>query len=548
MRGLRAVLWSAPWLLLPLEPAWAGGVLALVGVWSLVRGGRVWLWGPLLLFALLGSLGQLLSPKELFSLPQPAFLGTPPAGLPPNQILPFELGGLHGWNPKDGPGGRAERVEGGFWRLPRRNPATGREQAEFLMDRWYPLKPGQTYTQSFYLRHDGKEARFQITFFTERGHHPVPTQVEPVAPGVWRVWGSYIAQEGDRSVRAIDLLNGGGDWTYIEIGFAQLEEGAAPTPYRPGVMDQPSLWQRVSWWIGTALLSGLVLQGSLFLLQRAKAAWVAAALAAGLALHLGYGVVQLSHLEGAARVSGLSSQPNFFGHGAVMAAALAWLVGGSRVGGLTLVLAAGAVWVSGSRAAFWAWGLLLGAWWWGLGRWRWAVLIPLMLLGAALSDHPEWLGRLQDAAKIDSSAESRLQFWHIAWRAFREHPLGGVGFGNFPLYYQIHLPPGAIETYVPHAHNLLLQLLAEGGLLGLAGFGVLWGGVALLLIRLRAWKGLALLGVALLLNLFDYTFFNAAVYYPLWVGLAWTILQAARDGRLVMPARRDQNHPDTLTG
>jgi O-antigen ligase len=122
-----------------------------------------------------------------------------------------------------------------------------------------------------------------------------------------------------------------------------------------------------------------------------------------------------------------------------------------------------------------------------------------------------------------------------------------VGFGNFPLYYQINLPPGAIETYAPHAHNLLLHLLAEGGLSGLAGFGVLWGSVAGVLVRLRVWRGLVLLGVAFLLNLFDYTFFNAAIYYPLWVGIAWAILQAEKDkAHPVTSTPLNRTDPDKL--
>lgn len=526
--GIKRFVWTIPWLVLPLEPAWAGGVLALLGVWGLAQGGRLRLWRPFLLFALLGTLGQLFSPSELFSLPHPTFLGTPPSGLPPNLIRPFDLDGMFGWNPQDGGGGFAERREGGFWRLPRRNPRTGREQGEFLADRWYRLEAGKTYTQSFYLRHDGTRASFQITFFTEQGHHPVPTQMAPVAPGVWRVWGSYTAQEGDRSVRAIDFLNGGGDWTYLEVGWAQLEEGTAPTPYRPGVINQPSLWQRVSWWIGTALISGLVLSGSMFLLQRIEARWVAAALTAGLALHLGYGIHQLLNLPewGPARASGFSPQPNLFGHGAVVVAGLAWLLGGSRIGGLALMLATGAVWASGSRTAFLALLMLLVGWVWSLRRWRWVVLVSLLTLGAGLVAQPEHLGRLAGLFNPTSIAEARPQIWEVAWQAFREHPWGGVGWGQFPLYYKLNLPAQPLEVAAQHGHNLLLQLLAEGGVLGLLAFLSLWGGVALMVFRSRERRAGLLLLLALLLNTFDYTWFYAAVHYPLWIAVAWALRPA----------------------
>lgn len=545
---MREFFRALPFALLPLQPAWFALGAAAVGLGGLLRWER-WLAGAALLCVLLGSLGQLWAPRELYPQERPPFLGSLSPQASPNLMRPFDLDGMFGWNSADQAGGFAQRVKEGFWRLPRKNLQSGREQAELLAGRWYPLEPGQTYTQSFYLRHDGTQASFQITFFTERGHHPVPTQMEKVAPGIWRVWGSYTAQEGDKAVRAIDFFNGGGDWTYLEVGWAQLERGSAPTPYRPGEIPQVGLWPRLAWWVGLALMSVLVFQGCFSLLRKVNSRWAAIALLLGLAVHLGYGMYQLTHFEAVpARASGFSPQPNFFGHGAVMVAGLAWVLGGARAGGVALLLAAATVWASGSRAAFLALGALVLAWLMTLRRSRPFALAGLMIGSFWLWLEPSFLGRLSSVFQLDSSAESRLQFWHIALKAFREHPLGGVGFGNFPLYYQINLPPGAIETYAPHAHNLLLHLLAEGGLLGLAGFGVLWGSVAVVLVRRSAWRGLVLLGVAFLLNLFDYTFFNAAVYYPLWAGIAWAMLQAEQNERAVIPVPRNHNHPDTLTG
>lgn len=540
MKALRRLVWAIPWLVLPVEPAWAGGFLALLGVWGLAREGRPRFWGPFLLFALLGSLGQLFSPSELFSLPRPAFLGTPPSGLPPNRILPFDLDGLHGWNPKDGAGGWAERVGDGFWRLPRRNPATGREQAEFLADRWYPLKAGQTYTESFYLRRDGTRASFQITFVTERGHHPVPTRAEPVAPGVWRVWGSYTAQEGDRSVRAIDFLNGGGDWTYLEVGFPQLEVAPAPTPYRPGPVPQAALGQRVLWWWGVALMGWLALQGGGVLLGRSSPRWAAAGLLLGLLVHLGYGLWQLAHLPPGGRAVGLTPQPNFFGHGGVMAAGLAWLLGGSALGGAGLLLGAATVWASGSRAAFLSLLVLLLGWLWGLRRGiRLWALGGVGILALLFWQDSQLLGRLAALFGLDDSGWARLQIWRVAWEAFRQHPLGGVGWGNFSLYYQLHLPAGAIVLDPGHAHDLFLQLAAEGGLPGLLAFASLLTGVGLGLWRRRAYGVLSLLAASLVLGLFDYTWFYAGVHYPLWVAVAWA---------LTTPSKPNSSPPATMRG
>ncbi|MCL6525460.1 MAG: O-antigen ligase family protein [Thermaceae bacterium] len=521
--------WLAlPFALLPLQPAWFGGLAALVGLWVLLRGKRPLLWKAFLAMGLLGALGQLLTPASIYSPPErPSFLGSPPKTTPPsNLIRPYDLKTLHGWNPKDFAGGQAKPVEQGFWYLPRHNPISGHEQTEFLTDWWYPLKAGQTYTQSFYLRHDGQRANLQITFFTNQGHHPVPTQIEPVAPGVYRVWGSYTAKEGDGSLRAIDFLNQGGDFTYLEVGWPQLEIGSTPTPYQLGPTGLKPLDWRLWWWIGTTLMGFLMVQAGVWIFQQISPTHAALAVLAGLLVHLGYAGWQWLEAGPGARVMGFTPQPNFLGHGAVMAAGLIWVLGGRRLGGVALGVAALLLWISGSRTAFWAWLLLGAAWGWSLGRRRWVALGLAGLLGAVALFEPEWLGRFSQALSLDHNAQARLQFWQVALQAFRENPLGGVGFGNFTPYFNLYSPKNTIEYSPPHAHNLLLNLLAEGGALALLGVGVWLAGIVHLIVRTRAWPVLILLGVALVLNSFDFTFFSAWVYYPLLLAVAHAIAGA----------------------
>lgn len=511
--------------LLPLQAPWFAALAALVGFWRLLLGRKPYLGGAFLGLALLGALGQGLSFQGfVFALSPPDYVTTTKGG-PPNPISPL-LHGFLGWNHEDLGQRIAQRVAQGFWRIPRHNPKTGREFREFLEDRWYPLEPGQTYTQSFYLRHDGSQARLTITFFTQRGHHPVPTQMKLVAPGVWRVWARYTAQEGDGAVRAIDILNEGGDFTYLEVGWPQLEQGPTPSPYRMGPTGLRELGWRLQWWVGAALMGFLVLQGGVWLFQRTPTPAPTAALAVlvGMLAHLGYAGWQWLEAGTGARVAGLTPQPNFLGHGAVAAAGLVWVLGGRRLGGVALAVATLTLWLSGSRTAFWALLLLGLGWGWSLGRYRWAALgMGGLLAGVALAE-PGLLGRLAQVA-FDHSAQARLQFWQVAWQAFREHPLGGVGFGHFPLYFDLHPPSGAIEYSPGHAHNLGLHLLAEGGLLSLLGLGLWLAGVARALVARRAWPALVLLGAILLLNTTDFTFFSAWVYYPLILATASALAQ-----------------------
>lgn len=97
---------------------------------------------------------------------------------------------------------------------------------------------------------------------------------------------------------------------------------------------------------------------------------------------------------------------------------------------------------------------------------------------------------------------------------FREHPLLGVGWGNFAAHsHALHASQPAMPSenvLFTHSHNLLAQLMAE---LGLAGFAF---GIAFVLLALRSlrrprqpadWALAALLGITLVHSLLE---------YPLW--------------------------------
>jgi O-antigen ligase len=158
---------------------------------------------------------------------------------------------------------------------------------------------------------------------------------------------------------------------------------------------------------------------------------------------------------------------------------------------------------------------------------------------------PEWFGRLGQATTLDFSAQSRLVIWQVAWKAFLEHPWGGVGFGNFPIYYLINRPETALEHSIGHAHNLWLHLLAEGGVLALLGFLLWFLGLMGLMLRQRVWKGGVLLLLGLVLGLFDYTFFFAGVYYPLLLALGYIIAMSS-GASLTASSSPGVKYPDEL--
>ena len=77
--------------------------------------------------------------------------------------------------------------------------------------------------------------------------------------------------------------------------------------------------------------------------------------------------------------------------------------------------------------------------------------------------------------RVPASNRERILIWQSSLRMLKEHPLVGSGPGTFGLIY----PDFQIKEYIPHlgwnrwhnhAHNLFLQLGAEGGILNLGLF------------------------------------------------------------------------------
>ncbi len=70
----------------------------------------------------------------------------------------------------------------------------------------------------------------------------------------------------------------------------------------------------------------------------------------------------------------------------------------------------------------------------------------------------------------------RMAHWWAAYAMWLDHPITGVGVGNYPVAYEVYRMPGWKEP-LGHAHNILLNVMAETGLVGLAAYLVLWGTV-----------------------------------------------------------------------
>ncbi len=68
----------------------------------------------------------------------------------------------------------------------------------------------------------------------------------------------------------------------------------------------------------------------------------------------------------------------------------------------------------------------------------------------------------------------RMAHWQAAWDMFLDHPLLGVGIGNYaPVYPAYALPQW--DDPLGHAHNYYLNVAAEAGAVGLIAYLILWG-------------------------------------------------------------------------
>ena len=70
----------------------------------------------------------------------------------------------------------------------------------------------------------------------------------------------------------------------------------------------------------------------------------------------------------------------------------------------------------------------------------------------------------------------RMAHWQAAWGMFDDHPLLGIGIGNYAAVYPAYALPHWDDP-LGHAHNYYLNVLAESGIVGLGAYLVLWGAI-----------------------------------------------------------------------
>jgi O-antigen ligase len=184
--------------------------------------------------------------------------------------------------------------------------------------------------------------------------------------------------------------------------------------------------------------------------------------------------------------------------------------------------------MSASRSS-WLYLLLMAAmaWWWSRRDaslktlLRYSVLLiigfGLMHLVVQMQVMTTETGSINTVARLldhEETGDIRLYLWHEAGVMFMQSPLLGVGFGQFAWqHFQLlpELKQSNILGLYNNAHNLIFQLAAETGAIGLlilfASLGVWAYAIRCVKLGVEHWWGYAILGVLAIHSLLE---------YPLW--------------------------------
>lgn len=208
-----------------------------------------------------------------------------------------------------------------------------------------------------------------------------------------------------------------------------------------------------------------------------------------------------------------------------------------RLGDVSLAVSVAALLINGTRGTYISTGVLvlvLAIWLVKnrrtLARGLACVAIVLALLTAASG---QFVDRLESSARItDQSQNERLLVWTGALNMFADHPVLGVGYGNFgPVYLRDYISPVAKEQ-LGHAHNNLLQVLAEQGVVGAAAMVFVWLYLTVMAYRRYRATGsryaliipVVLWGI-MLHGMTEYTFWSSTTLRYMWLllGLGYAL-------------------------
>ncbi len=170
----------------------------------------------------------------------------------------------------------------------------------------------------------------------------------------------------------------------------------------------------------------------------------------------------------------------------------------------TLML--GAVLIAGMRAGWLIMGLVLAVYLWLMFRRenrelrKASLSIPVLVVTAIIASYlvsPLFQARLDQSltitqgtqAAVSAASNLRMPIFNTSLIMYKEHPVNGVGVRAFPVAYMeyaadddVHIQNSGGKSGATHAHNLVLEVMADTGSIGLLGM------IAGFVLVLRFWR------------------------------------------------------------
>ena len=108
-----------------------------------------------------------------------------------------------------------------------------------------------------------------------------------------------------------------------------------------------------------------------------------------------------------------------------------------------------------------------------------AVLATLGGIVWGFSTQPQYVARFESITNTttDASNLGRFDVWISSINMFKDHPVTGVGIGQWRTIYEASYRLPTENQHLYHAHNNFIQLLGEVGLLGLLGVLIFYGSI-----------------------------------------------------------------------
>jgi O-antigen ligase/tetratricopeptide (TPR) repeat protein len=150
--------------------------------------------------------------------------------------------------------------------------------------------------------------------------------------------------------------------------------------------------------------------------------------------------------------------------------------------------------------------------------------------------------------------ESRTMQWRAAVAGFKDRPIVGFGPENHNLVWSAHFDPGiyAVDTDIyDRTHNQYLEVVATGGLLGVAAFAAIWIAIAVTLGRAFRAGRLTPAAFAVLCSIqFAYATYLSFWFFDLnstmlWILLAGLIASRGTVGSIVIEPTHEGKVPAT---